>query len=203
MLLPVVLSTLRCVSWPDDVMGGGSSLPRPDTGLHDDAGGVIPNPKPDAGPREAGPSDCPAQVVTWQGDGGSTCEVALEAGVAAGDSIALNDPVVPDTGNATAVCGNGTFTLSSTICEPPRRFDVSGPTGCVRGYCEAVVGGQCGVPDPKKAKAICVFEGYADEVGYDTLNGVPNSTQCLAGGTSCYTSLATCNIMFTMVQCRH
>jgi hypothetical protein len=201
-----MVGTMRCVSWPDDVMGGGESLPSEAGTVHHDSGTTITavtSGDDDDDGAVPQPVNCAAQVVTWTGDGGVSCDVALEAGVAYAASVTLEDSVVPDTGNVTATCSGGVFRLTNAVCEPPHLFDVSGPKGCVNGFCEAVLDGNCGTADPAKAKAICIFLGYADQVGFDTTNGSPNQTQCLAGASRCRINQAACNIIFTKVTCRH
>jgi hypothetical protein len=204
----VALATLTaCVTWPDDIQSGLNRPRAPNAGASDARAAVLDGGTEqlvDGGPTnsiEAGPTDCPAQDVTWTAEA-SSCSATLPQVLLDGTSRELTDSTVPDTGKVSVLCSRGTLVFSTVVCEPPRVFDVSGPTGCVRGFCDAVKAGTCS-GDPARAKALCIYKGYADQVDFKTAPGTIGGLQCTAGGESCYTSQNACNAIFTSVTCRH
>jgi hypothetical protein len=208
----VVLRGTGCVTWPDDIQSG---LNRPHLTVSDaghDTGAMVVAAEsadadaavaPDAGAelRPSGPKDCPSQTVDWTVDS-AACSAPSGDPLADGASRPITDSTLDPTGSVTITCSAGTLMLSIPVCEPPKVFDVSGPTGCVRGYCDARAK-TCGGVDPEAAKAICVFKGYADQTAFTTAPGKNGAAQCSADGVSCYNSLNTCNTIFASVTCRH
>jgi len=154
---------------------------------------------PDA---EAPSGPCEAQSATWT-VGSSSCTAMTDL-LEDGATQALKDSTPDDTGSVTVTCVGGKLSYSGAICEPPVEFDVDNPRGCINGYCKGVVSGKCGMPDPTKATAFCVFKGYADYTTFKTGAGVDGAQQCSADGTGCFTNQnASCNIILTSVTCHH
>jgi hypothetical protein len=153
-------------------------------------------------PIEAAAPSCPVQDVTWQVDG-STCSAPSSSILAPEGSQILTDSTPPETGSTTITCTKGHLVPSSSVCEPPRVFDVDSPSGCVNGYCQGS-GAGCGVPEPSFAKQFCIAQGYADETDFSTAAGPNNQRQCTAGGVSCFNNLnGNCNLILASVSCRH
>jgi hypothetical protein len=197
---------MGCVSWPDDIEANAYGRPlnqAPEAGAQanpPDAGVPPPDAAADPPPTLA-PSPCPTQDFTWN-SGASSCTASSGDALAPGASRDIVDSTVSDTGKVTITCINGALVPSNVICEPPKTFDVSGPTGCVHGYCDAASTAGCGIPDPKRATDICVLKGYADQISFTKAPGT-NSSQCNANGTACYQSANACNVILTSVTCRH
>ncbi len=106
------------------------------------------------------------------------------------------------------------FVAVSTSLGPPQKinsnsvrvtatqtFNVDSATGCVRGFCACVTGGQPNVPDRPSALAICVFKGYADVTVFATRQSGPGPLHCNADGTSCFVNAAPSNLLCTSVSC--
>jgi hypothetical protein len=165
----------------------------------DDAG-----PDADVPPIEAGPRDCPTQDVSWNVSSAS-CTTSSVSVLLDGQSRVITDSQVTDTGTVKITCNAGVLQQSEPLCEPPKAFDVSGPSACVLGYCDATaLSGVCGAVANFKASLICQWKGYADQVSYTTEPGPGNATVCGANGQGCYTSQnPTCNPCFATVTCRH
>jgi hypothetical protein len=153
---------------------------------------------------DAGATDtaCAAQSVTWT-VGSSSC-TANAARVEEFATQKLRDETPEDTGSVTVTCFEGRLTVSNAVCEPPKVIDVGTAGGCGTGYCMAAVAGNCGVPDPAKADAVCVAKGYAAATTYQTMPGPVRALQCHADGSGCFANAnPSCNIVFTTVTCRH
>jgi hypothetical protein len=161
-------------------------------------------------PSDAGPPadlGCDEQDFTWTVDAAS-CSAPSGAALDAGSQVTLDDHDTTDpgkdTGKVTVTCSGGVLVPSGAVCEPPRKFNLSSSTACGNGFCMGVTPGQCGVPSPDRAKAICVKKGYADQTGYDTAPSTVGTNLCLADGVTCaVTQNGPCNIIFTAVFCRH
>ena len=181
-----------------DAAATAAADPAVDVGVAEDASAVVL-----ADAADAGDEGCQAQQVDWTVDGGS-CSAAFDGNLDAGGGVTLDDHELSDTGRVTVTCSGGALVLSDAVCEPPRKFNLSSPTACGNGFCMGVTPGQCGVPDPDRAKAICVKKGYVDQTGFDTAPSTPGTNLCLADGVTCaVTQNATCTIIFTAVFCRH
>jgi hypothetical protein len=181
-----------------DAGGGGD----PDVAVPENAPPVL---LPDAG--DAGDLGCSEQDVTWTVDAAS-CSAPSGTALEAGAQLTLDDHDTSDpgkdTGKVTVTCSGGALVPSSAVCEPPRKFNLSSASACGNGFCMGVTPGQCGVPSPDRAKAICVKKGYVDQTGFDTSPSTPGTNLCLADGVTCaVTANGPCNIIFTAVFCRH
>lgn len=146
---------------------------------------------------------CAAQNVTWA-SGASSCTAATADALDPGATVMLTDSTPSDTGTITATCSGGKLLLSAGICEPPKVFSVGNASGCINGYCAGTVSGQCGVADPKRATALCVYKGYATMTAYQTQAGPNGGQECSADGSSCFTNFnPSCNIVLSSVTCIH
>jgi hypothetical protein len=151
---------------------------------------------------DAASVECASQDVTWV-VADSSCSTRSGDTLAPGASRTVVDGTLTATGKVTITCSNGVLVQTDAVCEPPHEFDVSGPHGCGKGYCAAVMAANCGHPDPAKAKDLCVKKGYADQTSFKTEPSQPGATICFADETTCGVTQNPCNIVFTSVTCRH
>jgi hypothetical protein len=149
------------------------------------------------------PAPCATQTVAWTpAGGGSTCTANADA-LADGEAKTLTASESDRTGKVTVTCSQGRLALSGATCASPTTFDVNSATGCINGYCKAVLSGNCGTPDPAKAAAFCIFKGFTAATTFTTRDGPNGVRQCSPDGTGCFVNAnPSCNIVFASVTCR-
>jgi hypothetical protein len=152
----------------------------------------------DAGVRSAG---CAAQDLSWA-DVGASCTAPSGGVLAEGDTRTITDSTPDGTGSLVITCTSGRLVLSAQKCSVPTELAVGNAGGCANGFCSAVTSGQCGVPDPTKAKAICETKGFRDASTFAVMPGPVGAQQCSPDGSGCFVNAnADCNIVFSSVTC--